>query len=66
MTAQISRAANDSLAPNDLEAWWLPFTANRSFKQRPRMIARAKDMTILSGEQHFTAIGRLKVENWLS
>ncbi|MBD2747003.1 aspartate aminotransferase family protein [Microvirga sp. BT688] len=44
MTAQISRAANDSLAPNDLEAWWLPFTANRSFKQRPRMIARAKDM----------------------
>ncbi|MCC2654397.1 MAG: omega amino acid--pyruvate aminotransferase, partial [Microvirga sp.] len=44
MTAQISRAANDSLAPTDLEAWWLPFTANRSFKQRPRMIARAKGM----------------------
>ncbi|HEY8564784.1 MAG TPA: aspartate aminotransferase family protein [Beijerinckiaceae bacterium] len=31
-------------APNDLDAWWLPFTANRSFKQRPRMVARAKDM----------------------
>src|SRR5919112_271423 len=44
MTAQTSRAANDSLAPNDLEAWWLPFTANRSFKQRPRLIARAKGM----------------------
>ena len=29
-------------------------------------IARAKGMTILSSEQHFTAIGRLKVENWLS
>jgi tRNA(fMet)-specific endonuclease VapC len=29
-------------------------------------IARSRDMTILSGEQHFTAIGRLKVENWLS
>ncbi|GJD49126.1 Beta-alanine--pyruvate aminotransferase [Methylobacterium crusticola] len=38
------RAANDVLAPNDLEAWWLPFTANRSFKRRPRMVARAKDM----------------------
>ena len=44
MTAQSSRAANDLSAPNDLEAWWLPFTANRSFKSRPRMIARAKDM----------------------
>ncbi|GEO14589.1 aspartate aminotransferase family protein [Microvirga aerophila] len=44
MTAQSSRADNDLSAPNDLEAWWLPFTANRSFKARPRMIARAKDM----------------------
>ena len=39
-----SRAANDLSVPNDLNAWWLPFTANRSFKERPRMIARAKDM----------------------
>ncbi|GJD98539.1 aspartate aminotransferase family protein [Methylobacterium isbiliense] len=43
------RAANDArsqgdVAPNDLEAWWLPFTANRAFKRNPRMIARAKDM----------------------
>src|SRR5215210_623717 len=30
--------------PNDLEAFWMPFTANRAFKRRPRMIARAKDM----------------------
>jgi beta-alanine--pyruvate transaminase len=30
--------------PNDLEAFWLPFTANRAFKRRPRLIARAKDM----------------------
>src|SRR5918994_1728447 len=44
MTAQTSRAANDLVAPNDLESWWLPFTANRSFKQRPRMITRAKGM----------------------
>ena len=30
--------------PNDLEAFWLPFTPNRAFKKRPRMIARSKDM----------------------
>ncbi|HEY2135729.1 MAG TPA: aspartate aminotransferase family protein, partial [Xanthobacteraceae bacterium] len=31
-------------APNDLEAYWMPFTSNRAFKQAPRLIARAKDM----------------------
>jgi beta-alanine--pyruvate transaminase len=31
-------------APNDLEAFWIPFTPNRAFKQRPRMIARAAGM----------------------
>jgi beta-alanine--pyruvate transaminase len=31
-------------APNDLDAWWLPFTANRAFKKNPRMIAGAKDL----------------------
>jgi beta-alanine--pyruvate transaminase len=30
--------------PNDLEPFWLPFTPNRAFKRRPRMIASAKDM----------------------
>ncbi|WP_246088685.1 aspartate aminotransferase family protein [Phreatobacter stygius] len=30
--------------PNDLEAFWMPFTSNRAFKARPRMVARAKDM----------------------
>ena len=30
--------------PNDLEAFWMPYTANRSFKKSPRMITRAKDM----------------------
>ena len=30
--------------PNDLAAFWLPFTPNRSFKKRPRLIARSKDM----------------------
>ncbi|TCR61456.1 aspartate aminotransferase family protein [Bosea sp. BK604] len=30
--------------PNDLDAYWMPFTANRSFKQNPRMVARAEGM----------------------
>jgi beta-alanine--pyruvate transaminase len=34
----------DTLAPNDLEAYWLPFTPNRAFKKRPRLVVRAKDM----------------------
>ncbi len=42
--AQGLRAANDAANPNDLAAWWMPFTANRAFKARPRMITRAKDM----------------------
>src|SRR5580704_2116320 len=38
--------------PNDLEAFWLPFTPNRAFKKRPRLIARSKDM------HYFTPEGR--------
>ena len=30
--------------PNDLDAFWLPFTPNRSFKAEPRMLARAEGM----------------------
>ncbi|MCB8820441.1 aspartate aminotransferase family protein [Microvirga rosea] len=44
MNAHPSRVAVDLSAPNDLDAWWLPFTANRAFKQRPRMVSRAKGM----------------------
>ena len=40
-TAPAQRA---TAVPNDLEAFWLPFTANRAFKAAPRLIARAKDM----------------------
>jgi beta-alanine--pyruvate transaminase len=29
---------------NSLDAFWLPFTNNRGFKERPRMFAGAKDM----------------------
>src|SRR5256886_921484 len=48
-----SMPAGASVAvPNDLEAYWLPFTANRAFKKAPRLIARAKDM------HYFTPEGR--------
>ena len=30
--------------PNDLDAFWMPFTANRAFKARPRFVSGAKDM----------------------
>jgi beta-alanine--pyruvate transaminase len=39
--------------PNNLEAYWMPFTANRQFKANPRMFVAAKDMyyTTLDGKQ---------------
>ena len=39
MTAAIKTAD-----PNNLEALWMPFTANRQFKKKPRMLAGAKGM----------------------
>jgi beta-alanine--pyruvate transaminase len=39
-------------APADLEAFWMPFTANRQFKSHPRMLARAEGM------YYWTADGR--------
>ena len=38
--------------PNDLDAYWMPFTANRAFKTGPRMLARA------SGMFYYTPEGR--------
>ncbi|HEY1941344.1 MAG TPA: aspartate aminotransferase family protein [Roseiarcus sp.] len=40
----MSTAAQRAEIPNDLEAFWMPFTPNRAFKKRPRLIARSKDM----------------------
>lgn len=39
-------------AANDLDPFWMPFTANRSFKAHPRLLATAKDM------HYFTPEGR--------
>ncbi|MEO8925998.1 MAG: aspartate aminotransferase family protein, partial [Caulobacteraceae bacterium] len=37
---------------NSLDAFWMPFTNNRGFKEHPRLLARAKDM------HYFTPDGR--------
>jgi beta-alanine--pyruvate transaminase len=42
--AQAQKTSITAAVPNDLEAYWLPFTPNRAFKKAPRLIARAKNM----------------------
>jgi beta-alanine--pyruvate transaminase len=42
--------------PNDLDAYWMPFTANRAFKARPRFVSGAKDM------HYFTPDGRKLID----
>lgn len=44
--------APEPLARGDLEAFWMPFTANRQFKSKPRILAKA------SGMHYWTADGR--------
>ncbi len=40
LAADLDRAGR----PNDLEAFWMPFTASRAFRQRPRMVSTARGM----------------------
>lgn len=42
------------MRPNNLENYWMPFTANRDFKADPRMIVSAKGM-------HYTADGGRRI-----
>jgi len=37
-------ASDRSAVPNDLSAFWMPFTANRQFKKAPRMLVSAEGM----------------------
>ncbi|SFJ32869.1 aspartate aminotransferase family protein [Aerobium aerolatum] len=39
-----------NVAPNDLSAFWMPFSSNRQFKQAPRMLVAAKDMHYTSSD----------------
>ncbi|ODT77327.1 MAG: omega amino acid--pyruvate aminotransferase [Pelagibacterium sp. SCN 64-44] len=41
---------SSSVVPNDLSAFWMPFTANRQFKKSPRMFVAAKDMHYTTSE----------------
>ena len=44
---------NDQPArPNNLDAFWMPFSSNRAFKETPRLLARAEGMS------YFTPDGR--------
>ncbi|MCL4189216.1 MAG: aspartate aminotransferase family protein [Rhodobacteraceae bacterium] len=43
-------ALDRNVAPNDLNAFWMPFTANRQFKRAPRMLVAARDMHFTSAE----------------
>ncbi|MCW5729175.1 MAG: aspartate aminotransferase family protein [Alphaproteobacteria bacterium] len=43
-------AQGASVSPNNLEAFWMPFTANRQFKANPRLLAGAKDMHYTSAD----------------
>ena len=43
MSNVVDTASFDA-SPNNLEAFWMPFTANRQFKDKPRLLVGAKDM----------------------
>ena len=43
MSASAGTAEFDA-SPNNLEAFWMPFTANRQFKENPRLLVGAEDM----------------------
>ncbi len=47
-------AARASVVPNNLEAYWVPFTPNRQFKANPRLLVAAKDL-------HYTAADGRKI-----
>jgi beta-alanine--pyruvate transaminase len=40
----------DTLRPNSLDAFWMPFTSNRAFKANPRMVVRAEGMYYYTGD----------------
>ncbi len=50
----MSDAARLEADTNNLEALWMPFTANRQFKRKPRLLVGAKDM-------HYTAVDGRKI-----
>ena len=51
----LPETASHTAAPSraELEAFWMPFTSNRQFKDSPRLFTAAKDMhyTTIDGRQ---------------
>ena len=45
-----SRPSAAASVPNDLEPYWMPFTPNRAFKKRPRLVVSAKDMHYVTAD----------------
>ena len=43
-TLAASHAAPTATTPQSMDAFWMPFTANRQFKAAPRLLAKAKGM----------------------
>jgi beta-alanine--pyruvate transaminase len=41
---------NVQIKPNDLAAFWMPFTANKQFKGNPRLFVGAKDMHYVTND----------------
>jgi beta-alanine--pyruvate transaminase len=50
----MAKTTSFEATPNNLESFWMPFTANRQFKSKPRLFVGAKDM-------HYTTVDGRKV-----
>lgn len=47
---ELTRPGVVEMTPEHLEAFWMPFTANRQFKSKPRLLVSAKDMYYTSAD----------------
>src|SRR3954471_12955348 len=56
-----ARIDPQAMSPVNLQHYWMPFTDNRRFKARPRLIASAKDMyfTTVEGNQVLDGLATL-------
>ncbi len=61
MTDLDNKTGASNVVPNDLSAFWMPFSANRQFKKNPRMFVGAADMhyTTSDGRQVLDATAGL-------
>jgi beta-alanine--pyruvate transaminase len=55
--ATAEKITPQALTANNLEAFWMPFTANRQFKKAPRLLVRAEGMYYWTAEGRKTLDG---------